>query len=110
MYKRIILYICILSLFSSCYFFIDGEERERVQVVNQTEENVLIFKNRRLIFGGNSVSRVTRIFPDETRSISVIPGVEYFAEGESTGREFGRRVFQVIPSGWDVQQTWTIRE
>ena len=109
MRKLIPLYICILVLLSSCPLFIE-EEQERIRVVNQTEENVLIFRNRSLIFGGNSIRRVARIFPYETRFINIVPGVEYFAEGESTGRKFGSRVFQVIPSNWDVQQTWTFSD
>jgi hypothetical protein len=78
-----------------------------IKVLNQTNENVTIYYYSELL---GKKSTLTTIYCDETKLTSVSFGVEYYAKGESSNKEYGSQILSFIPPNYDIQQTWVIRD
>jgi hypothetical protein len=99
--KFILLCVFFIFLIYSC----DPIKDEKIKVINQTGENVLLYYYSGLL---DTKSILARLLPNETIFILVSTDIKYYAEGVDSGKNYGSRTFSKVPSNWDVQQTWVI--
>jgi hypothetical protein len=103
----IVIFFVVLTLISSCsLLFSSGEKDEKIKIINQTGEKIVIYCYEGLL---NIKSNLTKMGIDEIKFVDVIADITYYAEGEISKTDYGNRVFKKIPSNYDLQQTWTIK-
>ena len=98
--KILLLFIILIFSVNSCD--LDSEKDEEIMIHNQTAETVIIYYNTKSI--------LTAIYSDETMFVFVSTNIEYRAEGRDSKKDYGSKIFSKVPSSWNVQQTWVIRD
>jgi len=82
----------------------ESTDTEKIEVDNQTEENVRIYYYS--VYKIEMTQTIIRY--DEKRFVNFAPKTTYYARGEKTKKEYGERTFEKLPSGVSVQRVWTI--
>ena len=99
------IFICIffmLFLFSCAND--EGTDTEKIEVENRTDEDVVIY-----FYSVFKIEvRQTIIRHNQKHFVNFTPEVEYYARGESTKKEYGKRTFVKLSSNVDVQRAWVI--
>jgi len=97
------IYIFLMLFLFSCAND-EGTDTEKIEVDNQTDEDVVIY-----FYSVVKIEvRQTIIRHNQKRFVNFTPDVEYYARGESTKKEYGKRTFVKLSSNVDVQRAWVI--
>ena len=97
------LYIFLVLFLFSCAND-EGADTEKIEVDNQTDEDVVIY-----FYSVVKIEvRQTIIRHNQKRFVNFTPDVKYYARGWKTKKEYGERTFVKLPSSVSVPRTWTI--